>query len=80
MDTHFGNPAGDPRPFVWVRLPPSRTGFRGILPRRWAIDRTFAWLPDNRRLSNDYERLCQTSEVLIYVAITRLRIRRLAHS
>jgi putative transposase len=68
----------DPRPFAWRRLPPERMGFRGVLPRRWVGERTFAWLAHSRRLSKDYERLCETSEALIYVAMSRLMARRLA--
>jgi putative transposase len=56
-------------------LPPP--GFR-VLPRRWVVERTFAWCDQNRRLSKDYERLCATGEVLIYVAMIRLMLRRLA--
>jgi putative transposase len=68
----------DPRPFEWRRLPPERTGFRGVLPRRWAVERTFSWLGQSRRLSKEYERLCETSEALIYATMTRLMARRLA--
>jgi len=39
--------------------------FRGVLPRWWEVERTFAWLCQNRRFSRDYERLCTTSEALI---------------
>jgi putative transposase len=70
----------DPRPFEWRRLPPERTGFRGVLPRRWAVERTFSWLSHSRRLSKDYERLCSTSEALIYATMTRLMARRLART
>jgi len=42
------------------------------------VERTFAWQGQNRRLSKDYERLCPTSEALIYVAMIRLMLRRLA--
>ena len=70
----------DPRPFEWRRLPPERTGFRGVLPRRWVVERTFSWLGQSRRLSKDYERLCATSEALIYVAMTRIMLRRLARA
>jgi putative transposase len=70
----------DPRPFEWRRLPPQRTGFRGVLPRRWAVERTFAWLGHSRRLSKDYERLCATSEILIYATMSRLMLRRLART
>lgn len=64
--------------FEWVRLPPSRTGFRGILPRRWVAERTFSWIGQARRMAKDYERLGATSEALIYAAMTRLMVRRLA--
>ncbi len=51
-------------------------GFR-VLPRRWVVERTFAWMDQNRRLSKDYERVCETSETLMYAAMTRLMLRRL---
>jgi putative transposase len=50
------------------------------LPRRWVVERTFSWLGQNRRMSKDYERLAETSEALVYVAMTRLMVRRLARS
>jgi putative transposase len=56
-------------------LPPP--GFR-VLPRRWVVERTFAWQSQQRRLSKDYERLCATSETLIYLTMIRLMVRRLA--
>jgi putative transposase len=36
-----------------------------VLPRRWVIERTLAWLGRNRRLSKDYERLTATGEMLL---------------
>jgi putative transposase len=56
---------------------PGTKGF-AIQPRRWVVERTFAWLVRNRRLRIDYERRLQTSETLIEVAIIRLLLRRLA--
>lgn len=56
---------------------PERQGF-AVQPRRWVVERTFAWLVRNRRLRTDYERRVQTSETLIEVAIIRLLVRRLA--
>jgi putative transposase len=50
------------------------------LPRRWVVERTFAWLGQNRQMSKDYERLCSTSEAFIYVAMSRLMVKRLARS
>jgi putative transposase len=45
-----------------------------------SIERTFSWLGQNRRMSKDYERLAETSEALVYVAMTRLMARRLARA
>jgi putative transposase len=58
-------------------LPPQ--GFV-VLPRRWVVERTFSWIDQNRRMSKDYERLAATSEAFIYVAMTRLMVRRLARA
>jgi hypothetical protein len=44
------------------------------------VERTFAWLLFNRRLSRDYERLCTTSETWIYLAMIWLMLRRLVRS
>jgi putative transposase len=60
----------------WQRLMPPR-GFK-VLPRRWVVERTFAWLGQNRRMSKDYERLPESSEAFIYAAMSRLMLRRLA--
>jgi putative transposase len=49
-----------------------------VSPKRWIVERTFSWLIRNRRLSKDYERLVQTSETFIEVAMIRLILRRLA--
>lgn len=51
-----------------------------VLPRRWVVERTFAWLGQSRRLSKDYERLPATSEAMIYGAMSRLMLRRLTHT
>jgi putative transposase len=55
-------------------------GFRGGWPRRWVAERTFSWFRQSRRLSKDDERLCETSEASIFAAMTRLMLRRLAHT
>jgi putative transposase len=60
----------------WAALRP--TGFRGVLPRRSVVARTFRWLGHNRRLSKDSERLCTTSACFIYVTMIRIMARRLA--
>ena len=62
-----------------VHKPKGQKGF-AVLPWRWRVERTFAWLCRNRRLRCDYERLPQTVESLIYVAMIRLMTRRLAAS
>lgn len=49
-----------------------------VLPKRWIVERTFGWLNSFRRLSKDYERLPETSETMIYIAMTRLMLKRLA--
>ncbi len=51
-------------------------GFK-VLPRRWVVERTFAWLSRNRRLSKDYERHCESSEAWIYAAMIHLMVKRL---
>lgn len=51
-------------------------GFVAV-PRRWVVERTFAWLLRYRRLCRDFERLTRTVESLIYVAMTRLLLNRL---
>ena len=47
---------------------------------RWVVERTLAWLAQNRRMSKDYERLPESGEAFIYVAMSRLMVRRLARS
>jgi putative transposase len=56
---------------------PPWTGFT-VLPRRWVIERTIAWILRNRRMSRDFEFLAQTTEALVCVAMIRLMVRRLA--
>jgi putative transposase len=62
----------------WQKLIPP-VGFQ-VLPRRWVVERTFSWIDQNRRMSKDYERLTETSKAFIYVAMSRLMVRRLARS
>lgn len=48
-----------------------------VLPRRWVVERTFAWLGKQRRLSKDYERLPEVSETIVQVAMIPLMLNRL---
>jgi len=49
-----------------------------VLPRRWVVERTLAWLTRNRRLARDYERLSTTHEAMTLIAMTMLMSKRLA--
>jgi putative transposase len=48
-----------------------------VVPRRWVVERSIAWICRNRRLARDYERKVQTSECLMKVAMIRLMLIRL---
>ncbi len=52
-------------------------GFQ-VLPHRWVVERTFGWLNRYRRLSKDYEGLPETSESMIYAAMSHLMVKRLS--
>ncbi len=73
-----------PQPRRWFRVPegvePPFIPPFVVLPRRWVVERTFAWLGRYRRLSKDYEYLPATSEALIYAAMCRLMLRRIART
>jgi transposase len=56
---------------------PRPRGFQ-VLPRRWVVERTLAWLGRNRRLAKDYEFLPETAEAFVYAGMVRLMLRRLA--
>lgn len=64
--------------FTYERAPAERTGFRGVLPRRWVVERTIAWIGRNRRMSKDYEYRPATSEAWVYLSMIRVMLRRLA--
>ena len=67
--------------WIWVRNDvepePIPAGFE-VIRRRWVVERTFAWISRNRRMSRDYEFLPETGEALIYVTMSRLILNRLA--
>jgi putative transposase len=81
--------AGDLIAWVWarrsrrnvrldiVKRPEGIKGFL-LLPKRWIVERTFAWLGRYRRLSKDDEYVTQTSETMIRVAMIHLMVPRLA--
>ncbi len=60
-----------------VRRPANTKGFV-VLPRRWVVERTFAWLGRFRRLSKDYERRTSSSEAMVYIASIRRMVKNLA--
>jgi putative transposase len=66
-----------PRVLASVAHAEGQKGF-AVLPHRWVVERTLAWLNQSRRLSKDYEELPTTSETFVYVAMTRLMLKRLA--
>jgi putative transposase len=74
-------PAWVKKTFGWVLQTVLRpVGVKGfvVLPKRWIVERTFAWIARYRRHSKDYERNPETSEAMIYIAMISLMSRRLA--
>jgi putative transposase len=70
------------RPRRWGRYPvdvepPLRPALT-VLPRWWVVERTIAWIGRDRRLSKDFEDLPESSATMIYLAMSRLLLRRLA--
>ena len=59
-----------------VKRTDDMAGFK-LLPHRWVVERTFAWLGRNRRLSKDYEVLPETGEAMIRLAMIHLMVRRI---
>jgi putative transposase len=60
-----------------VKRPPGAPGFV-LLPKRWVVERTFAWLGRSRRLSKDYERRTASSEAIVRISGIHLLLKRLA--
>ncbi|BBE19635.1 mobile element protein [Aquipluma nitroreducens] len=48
-----------------------------VIPKRWVVERTFAWFESYRRLSKDFEYLTNTSQVMIQIAMIRLMLNRI---
>ncbi|HCG01631.1 MAG TPA: hypothetical protein DEV93_13925 [Chloroflexi bacterium] len=61
---------------AWPTLRPPSVHVNTKLP----ADRACSWLGQSRRLAEEYERLCETSEAMIYVTMSRIMLKRLAHS
>lgn len=68
-----------PVPVEIIRAAPDQTGF-AVQPRRWVIERSFAWLGRNRRLWKDPETTTASAEAFLYAAASVLLLRRLARS
>ncbi len=62
-----------------VERPPEQVGFH-VLPKRWIVEPTFAWLNRHRRLSKNHKQLPETSEAFIYAAMIRLMLKQLARA
>ena len=59
-----------------VHKPTGQVGF-SVLPWRWIVERTFAWLTDYRRLARDYEIIPSTAEAWIRITMIHLTLRKL---
>jgi putative transposase len=82
-DSHYGGPLAewaerelDIRIEV-VKRPEGQCGF-AVIPKRWAVERSFAWLGRCRRLSKDYEHAEEYAESWLYLASIRRLLRRIA--
>ncbi len=60
-----------------VKRTADAVGFE-VLPRRWVVERTLAWLNRNRRLAKDFEACIASAQTWVYIASVQLLIRRLA--
>ena len=70
-------PNDQPLPDWYFAAVEAEKGFRS-LPRRWVVERTFAWLSFQHRLNRDYDLLPETTTACIHIASCRLMLRRLA--
>ena len=60
-----------------VKRSPEQRYFQ-VEPKRWVVERTFAWLGHARRLAKDYELSFKSSAAMVYAAMIRIQLRRLA--
>ena len=51
-----------------------------VLPQRWIVERTLAWINKSRRMSKDYEQRVQSSEAMIYLCMIRLMLKRISRA
>ena len=81
-DSAYGGPklrraiAGAAWKIEVVKRPANQKGFE-VLPKRWVVERTIAWINRCRRLAKDYENLNRTALAFIRLASIRLMLRRL---
>jgi putative transposase len=59
-----------------VKRSDDTSGFK-VLPKRWIVERTFAWISRCRRNSKDYEQLTDSGESMVYIAMIALMLRRI---
>ena len=68
-------PGGHSRGTIIQAIPAQHGSAFHLLPKRWVIERTFAWLGRNRRLAKDLETLVETSTAMAAVGIVQLLVR-----
>lgn len=61
---------------VGTETPKKEPGFK-VARIRWVVERTFAWISRQRRMSRDYERTTESSENMIYISMTRIMLKKL---
>ena len=62
-----------------VRKSPDQVGF-AVNPRRWVVERFFAWIGRNRRLAKDFEATIDSARAFLYAASVMLLVRRIARA
>ena len=62
-----------------IKRPDHAKGFE-VLPRRWVVERTFAWLGRNRRLAKDFEQTIASATAWLFIASIQLFARRIARA